>query len=277
MHSFSLLSAVLLLSPALQALVAGSPLLAGRAPACNVDNPFLDRVQYANSGYAAKLEQTISSFLAAGDTLNAAKTRTVQGVSTFLWISSFADVSISISFETRRIFYSICNSCNYLYTNQRAQITPFTKHLDEAIRTQRLPPNKKLIVPFVIYNLPDRDCSAKASDGELSIENDGINKYKQFIDQIAAEINKPPFDRLDFAVVLEPDSLGNSVTNTESAPKCKIAAPGYLTGLSYAVKKLQQKNVALYIDAAHSNWLGWPGNLEPCKTASSSWLFFSTG
>lgn len=96
MHSFSLLSAVLLLSPAFQALVAASPLLAGRAPACNVDNPFLGRVQYANSGYAAKLEQTISSFLVAGDALNAAKTRTVQGVSTFLWISSFADVSSSL-------------------------------------------------------------------------------------------------------------------------------------------------------------------------------------
>lgn len=111
MHSFSLLSAVLLLSPAFQELVAASPLLAGRAPACNVDNPFLDRVQYANSGYAAKLEQTISSFLAAGDALNAAKTRTVQGVSTFLWISSFADVSSSAY-----IYYTI--TC----TNQRVYI-----------------------------------------------------------------------------------------------------------------------------------------------------------
>lgn len=96
MHSFSLLSAVLLLSPAFQALVAGSPLLKERASACNTDNPFLDRVQYANSGYAAKLEETISSFLAAGDTVNAAKTKTVQGISTFLWISSFADVSSNL-------------------------------------------------------------------------------------------------------------------------------------------------------------------------------------
>lgn len=93
MRSFSLLSAVLLLSPAFQALVAGSPLLNERAPACNADNPFLNRLQYANSGYAAKLEETISSFLAAGDTLNAARTRSVKSVSTFLWISSFADVS----------------------------------------------------------------------------------------------------------------------------------------------------------------------------------------
>lgn len=120
----------------------------------------------------------------------------------------------------------------------------------------------------MIYNLPERDCGAKASAGELSLDNDGLNKYKQFIDQIVTEINKPPFDRLDFAIILEPDSLGNVITNTESSPKCKTAAPGYIEGLSYAVKKLQQKNVALYIDAAHSNWLGWPGNLEPGKTTS---------
>lgn len=126
----------------------------------------------------------------------------------------------------------------------------------------------------MIYNLPERDCSAKASAGELSLDNDGVNKYKQFIDQIYTEINKPPFDRLDFAIVLEPDSLGNVVTNQESSPRCKLAAPAYIEGLSYAVKKLQQKNVSLYIDAAHSNWLGWPANLEPCKVFPSI-LFLS--
>jgi len=113
---------------------------------------------------------------------------------------------------------------------------------------------------MVIYNLPERDCSAKASAGELKLEEDGMKKYKKYIDIIAAEIDK--YNRLDFAIVLEPDSLGNSVTNTAN-PKCQKAAPAYLEGLAYAVKKLQQKNVALYIDAAHSNWLGWPGNLEP--------------
>lgn len=97
MRSFSLLSAVLCLSPAFLALVAGSPLM-GRSstPSCNADNPFLNRVQYVNTGYAKKLEETIESFLADGDTVNAAKTRTVQGVSTFIWISSFADVSTKL-------------------------------------------------------------------------------------------------------------------------------------------------------------------------------------
>lgn len=88
----------MLLSPAINALVAASPLLieqrTPKTPSCNSDNPFLNRVQYINSGYAAKLEQTIQSFLDDCDEENAAKTRTVQKTaSTFIWISSNSDVS----------------------------------------------------------------------------------------------------------------------------------------------------------------------------------------
>lgn len=143
------------------------------------------------------------------------------------------------------------------------QITGLNARLDEAIRAQRRPPNKKLIFPLVIYNLPDRDCSAKASAGELSLADGGLEKYKTFIDTIAAALSAPPYDRLDYAIVLEPDSLGNLITNLATAPACVTAAPGYLAGLSYAIQKLQRDNMALYIDAAHSNWLGWPSNLEP--------------
>ncbi|RPB04000.1 cellulase [Choiromyces venosus 120613-1] len=195
----SLLSAAFLLSPALQALVYGSPLVERTpAPPCNADNPFLNQVGFANPGYAQKLEETIASFLAEGDIVNAAKTRTVQKVSTFTWISAFGDNATG----------------------------------------------------------------AGASAGELTLADGGMEKYRQFIDQIVATINKPPYDRLDFTIVLEPDSLGNLITNLESAPKCKLAEPAYKEGLSYAISKLQQKNVALYIDAAHSNWLGWPAILS---------------
>ena len=38
---------------------------------------------------------------------------------------------------------------------------------------------------FVIYNFPNRDCSAKASDGELHLDEDGLERYKtEFIDPI---------------------------------------------------------------------------------------------
>jgi cellulose 1,4-beta-cellobiosidase len=201
-------------------------------PECNSDNPFLNRVQYANSRYAKLLEQTIDSFTAKGDILNAARTRTVQDVGTFIWIDKFS------------------------------VIPEFKEHLKEAVKKQRYT-FKKLIVPFVVYNLPDRDCSAKASDGELKLDQEGEKKYREFVDQIYAIISAKPFNHLDFAVVVEPDSLGNSVTNM-GVPKCAGAAGAYSRGVAYAVEKLgKMENVALYIDAAHSNWLGWPGNLEP--------------
>jgi cellulose 1,4-beta-cellobiosidase len=36
-----------------------------------------------------------------------------------------------------------------------------------------------------VYNFPDRDCSAKASAGELHLDQDGLNRYKnEYIDPI---------------------------------------------------------------------------------------------
>lgn len=37
---------------------------------------------------------------------------------------------------------------------------------------------------FVVYDLPDRDCAALASNGEYSIANGGVVKYKAYIDAI---------------------------------------------------------------------------------------------
>jgi cellulose 1,4-beta-cellobiosidase len=43
-------------------------------------------------------------------------------------------------------------------------------------------------MPLVVYNLPERDCNAKASNGELSIANNGLAKYKEYIDAIVKQI-----------------------------------------------------------------------------------------
>jgi cellulose 1,4-beta-cellobiosidase len=200
---------------------------------CNTNNPFLDRIRYANSHYATQLEQTIESFTVKNDTLDAARVRTVQTASTFIWVAEFAGIA------------------------------GLEGHLDEAIAAQQLAPDRKLIVPFVIYNLPNRDCAAKASAGELSLSDGGEEKYREFVDQIYTTITAAAYEDLDFAVVVEPDSLGNSITNLGIA-ECAEAAPAYLRGIGYVIEKLGRlENVALYIDAAHSNWLGWPDNLEP--------------
>jgi cellulose 1,4-beta-cellobiosidase len=43
---------------------------------------------------------------------------------------------------------------------------------------------------FVVYDLPDRDCAALASNGEYSIANGGAANYKAYIDSIVAVLKK---------------------------------------------------------------------------------------
>lgn len=49
------------------------------------------------------------------------------------------------------------------------------------------PPNAGI---FVVYDLPDRDCAAAASNGEYSIANNGVANYKNYIDTIVAIVKK---------------------------------------------------------------------------------------
>ena len=41
---------------------------------------------------------------------------------------------------------------------------------------------------FVVYDLPDRDCAAAASNGEYSIADNGVANYKSYIDAIDAQV-----------------------------------------------------------------------------------------
>ena len=45
---------------------------------------------------------------------------------------------------------------------------------------------------FVVYDLPDRDCSALASNGEYTIADNGVANYKAYIDSIVKIINAHP-------------------------------------------------------------------------------------
>jgi cellulose 1,4-beta-cellobiosidase len=48
----------------------------------------------------------------------------------------------------------------------------------------------KQLLQIVIYDLPDRDCAAKASNGEFSIADNGQANYYNYIDQIVAQIQR---------------------------------------------------------------------------------------
>lgn len=108
------------------------------------------------------------------------------------------------------------------------------------------------ILGLVIYDLPGRDCAAKASNGELKA-GDVATYQTQYIDPIVALIKKYP--NTAFALIIEPDSLPNLVTNI-NLPTCQASAEGYRTGVAYALKNLNMPNVVMYMDAGHGGWLG---------------------
>lgn len=63
----------------------------------------------------------------------------------------------------------------------------------------------------------------------------------------------------------EPDSLANMVTNLNVA-KCSGAQSTYIALTEYAISTLNLPNVAMYMDAGHAGWLGWPANIGPAAT-----------
>jgi cellulose 1,4-beta-cellobiosidase len=131
--------------------------------------------------------------------------------------------------------------------------------LDEA-RKQQQASGKPTLSLFVVYDLPNRDCSANSSAGELTIAQNGVARYEtEFIDVIAAHFNK--YSDLPIVVILEPDSLGNLVTNM-NIPKCAEARDVYVNETAYAIRKLGLPNVSIYLDAAHAGWLGWDHHRE---------------
>ncbi|KAI1211665.1 1, 4-beta cellobiohydrolase [Annulohypoxylon truncatum] len=115
------------------------------------------------------------------------------------------------------------------------------------------------ILGLVIYDLPGRDCAAKASNGELKY--DELDRYKtEYIDPIVEKIKANP--NTAFALLIEPDSLPNLVTNADKTA-CADSKTGYEEGVAYALKSLNLPNVVMYIDAGHGGWLGWDANLDP--------------
>lgn len=117
----------------------------------------------------------------------------------------------------------------------------------------------------VVYNLPNRDCSAGASNGELLISENGFSRYQsEFIDPIAQILGDPAYADIRIVAVIEVDSLPNLVTNLH-IPGCQQAngPGGYVDGVRYALTELGKlDNVYSYVDIAHSGWLGWSDNFS---------------
>jgi len=73
-----------------------------------------------------------------------------------------------------------------------ARIAEFVKNAQSAGSNQA--------IQLVVYDMPDRDCSAAASNGEYSIADGGAQKYRAYIDSIAAQIKAAPDVKFILAV-----------------------------------------------------------------------------
>ncbi|KAI1089442.1 1, 4-beta cellobiohydrolase [Rostrohypoxylon terebratum] len=226
-----------------RAAVAGSPttkapataVLAARATASWSGNPFSGVNMWANSFYASEVSASAVPTLGAG-------AEAVAKVPSFMWLD----------------------------TRDKVDMMASTLKDIQAANAGASTPNAGI---FVVYDLPDRDCAAAASNGEYSIADGGVDKYKAYIDAIVEQANAYPDIRL--LLVIEPDSLANMVTNI-NVPKCANAQAAYMECTQYAIENLNLPNVAMYLDAGHAGWLGWPANLTPAASLFAQ-LYNATG
>jgi cellulose 1,4-beta-cellobiosidase len=186
-------------------------------------NPFEGATFYVNPDYKATIEA-----LAAKHPESADKLKKLSAYSTAIWMSKIADLA------------------------------KMPQYLADA-EAQQTAGGKPVVPTFVVYNMPGRDCAAAASAGELAPNEAGEARYqKEYIDVIATALAAHP--KVNTALIIEPDSLANLVTNLEK-PNCAAAEPIYKRAIAYAIAKLSLPNAFLYVDAAHAGWLGWPRNI----------------
>ena len=220
--------------------VTGTETAAGSTTApSHVVNPFTGSTWYVNPNYTSEVATS-----AAGASGTLATQMTLVGQqSTGIWLDHIG-----------AIYGGTANSSRMSLQQQLA-----TAVTDESGTTP-------IIVPLVIYDLPNRDCAALASNGELTVANNGLQYYEQdYIDPIARILTDYEHSGIRVVAIIEPDSLPNLITNLGDANCAQANSSGaYVSGVQYALNALHAiPNVYNYVDIAHSAWLGWSSNMGP--------------
>ncbi|KAE9368304.1 glycoside hydrolase family 6 protein [Stipitochalara longipes BDJ] len=152
---------------------------------------------------------------------------------------------------------------SFLWLDTAAKVPLMGTYLQSIQALNAAGANPPFAGQFVVYDLPDRDCSAAASNGEFTIADNGVANYFAYIDSIRALL--VTYSNVHTILVIEPDSLANLITNLNVA-ECAAAESAYLECVNYALTQLNLPNVAMYIDAGHAGWLGWSANIGPAAT-----------
>lgn len=90
---------------------------------------------------------------------------------------------------------------------------------------------------FVVYGIPDRDCTGGFSQGGLSVD-----AYGPWVDEIAGAAAAGPA-----VVILEPDALAAALECRDRAERVRL--------IGSAVDSLATAGVTTYVDGGHSNWI----------------------
>ena len=227
--------------------MTGTETAAGSASTpSHVVNPFTGSNWYVNPDYAAEVATSVAG---ASGTL-ASQMTLVGQQSTGIWLDHIG-----------AIYGGSANSSRMSLQAQLANAVS-----KESGSTPE-------IVPIVVYDLPNRDCAALASNGELTVSNNGLQYYEQdYINPIAQILTDYEHTNLRIVAIIEPDSLPNLITNLSYANCSQANSSGaYVSGVQYALNKLHAiPNVYNYIDIAHSAWLGWPSNMGPAVSLYKS-------
>nr|BAH59083.1 cellulase [Coniophora puteana] len=224
-----------LLPAAVQAMPASTQARAADATA----NPYTGYTIFKNPEYVAEVQAAVQQI---SDSSLASAAAGVEDVPVFFWL------------------------------DQVAKVPNLTTYLAAADAEAKSSGSQQLF-QIVVYDLPDRDCAAAASNGEFSISDNGQANYENYIDQIVASIKQYPDVRV--VAVVEPDSMANLVTNL-SVQKCADAESTYKTCVAYAIEQLATVGVYMYLDAGHAGWLGWPANLSPAAELFAQ-MYSTTG
>lgn len=215
---------------------------------CHAQNPFLNTKLYVNPSFQSDIDKTLQT---ATDPLEIQNLKIARNAPSAFWL----DVKSKVQVDSTEL-----NTMNGILLDAGRHSPP-------------------AMVTFIVYDLPNRDCNARASNGEICCTLDpvskrcnylapgdcaqGLHEYKtQYIDNIVSILKKHS-PRVPISLVIEPDSLPNLVTNINN-PACGNQATqnAYKQGITYAISQIAKNapRVAMYIDAGHGGWLGWDNN-----------------
>lgn len=247
-------------------------------------NPFADSYFYLSPDISTMMDYSLELVKNDADLVN--KIKYVQRQPSAVWMDSIATI----------------------YGDPDAGRRSLEGHLDAAVAQQQFFAERDgqmspMTIVVIIYNLPDRDCAAFASNGQLyeigkprdpNPELGGMDKYRDDYLRVITDTfkKKPEYQNLRIVAMLEPDSYPNMITNTELNPDgpslvwpdlttqdgttycdtlLTYTSPGleeglgvYGRGLQIAIEELYEVgNVYTYLDIGHAGWLGWDDSMSP--------------